>query len=140
LPDASRLDDQELALDLLGCEGGFGLKWRVLAAEVARIFFGEEREEHRVFAMERDEAGPGSGKEAQTQAWEVFEVLVQRDEGNAVTSGEGGEVGSHPSFRRGGRSAGAFLPVGGDAGGGLRESHLRQVEVLLPQGPGLLIG
>ena len=40
----------------------------------------------------------GSGKETEAEAGEVFEVLVEGDEGDAVTTGEGGEVGIHPDF------------------------------------------
>lgn len=70
----------------------------------------------------------------------VFEVLVQSDKGDDVTAGEGGEVGIHPDFRRRGRPPSVSLPVGGEAGGLLQESHLRQVEELLAAGPGLDVG
>jgi len=64
---------------------------------VARIFFGEE---HGV--LRSDKTGPVSGKKPQTQAGEVFAVLVQGDEGDAMTAGKSSEVGIHPNFRRGG--------------------------------------
>lgn len=56
-----------------------------------------------------------------------------------MTGGKGGEVGSHPDFRRGGGQAGVFLPVGGEAGRLLQIGNLRQGKELAELRPCLII-